>query len=449
MFNHEQQETVFLTKEHALLVLGYDHYPRDAGTTKELDIIINNFCGSVFRDVDGFNNRVRSLGKSIQVYFIGDVNKLEQVEKTNVKNIKIIKEFCIGHDLIERIKDQKSIDVVKIGMGQVPINVHDVGLLFKKFFDNPNKDYYYNIMREHRFQRLTESDKPGTAFRTGIYLSKVEKENESDGFRFKLLRCSTNFDGPTDNFRQTDVEIIEKVNETAKEFFNDPADLNHVLAQAYHNCKVFNEKTNTYKEKKATIKAHSDKTKDMPRNGLIVFCTFYENYYNNKFNHVNHSELKHLRNPPDDFYDYRYKQKTTALTKLRFRLKTDATHMANLVKSFEVTLYPNSVFVIPLSTNRLFTHEIVPSNLPINFTPTRMGYVIRCSTTDALFIDDETYIEKQQKQQKSMVKMVKPTPLRIKELKEKYVKENKGIEPVEYGFFDFSLNQSDYRKPIF
>lgn len=46
--------------------------------------------------------------------------------------------------------------------------------------------------------------------RKGIYITKI------DGFdgeiKFKLLRCSSNLKGPTDNFREADNEIINTVN---------------------------------------------------------------------------------------------------------------------------------------------------------------------------------------------------------------------------------------------
>ena len=57
-----------------------------------------------------------------------------------------------------------------------------------------------------------------------------------------------------------------------------PASLNHVLAQIYYNKSA----TEDQKQTKAKIKAHSDKTKDMPTNGLMAFCTFYDNL--NKIN---------------------------------------------------------------------------------------------------------------------------------------------------------------------
>lgn len=60
--------------------------------------------------------------------------------------------------------------------------------------------------------------------------------------------------------------------------------------------------------------------------------------------------------------------------------------------NFDITLYPNSVFVMSLDMNRLYTHEIIPSILPIDRIPTRMGYVIRCSKTNAIFKNEQTYI---------------------------------------------------------
>src|SRR5690606_15009020 len=100
-----------------------------------------------------------------------------------------------------------------------------------------------------------------------------------------------------------------------------------------------------------------------------AFCTFYKDFMNKKFD-ING---------------------TSVLTKLRFRLKKTVTD-SDLVKSFDVVLYPNSVFMISLSTNRLYTHEIIPSVLPIDRIPVRMGYVIRCSKTKAVYKDDKTYM---------------------------------------------------------
>jgi hypothetical protein len=145
------------------------------------------------------------------------------------------------------------------------------------------------------------------------------------------------------------------------------------------------------KQKKAKIKAHSDKTKDLPENAIIAFCSFSKSYSFCQFNDPN----LNIKKSKDDFFDCCYSRaksnKTTVLTKLKFRLK-DTVQDQSLVKKFSLTLYPNSVFLIPLSTNRFYTHEIQPSILPIDLIPTRMGYVIRCSNTMAVFKNDQTYI---------------------------------------------------------
>jgi hypothetical protein len=199
------------------------------------------------------------------------------------------------------------------------------------------------------------------------------------------------------------------------------------LAQIYENSD----------QGKAKIKAHSDKTKDMPRDGLIAFCTFYESYYNNKFNN---SELRGVNLSTNDKFDYCYRG-TSCLTKLHFRLK----HMVegNFVKEFSVTLYPNSLFIIPLSTNRIYTHEIRPSTLPIDKLPTRMGYVIRCSKTKAVFRDDNAYIDEDGK----CIKLQKITEQNIKELRDLYYEENVTDNIIDYGNVYYSMNNGDYMKP--
>lgn len=120
-------------------------------------------------------------------------------------------------------------------------NIYNVGYFFKNFFDS-EQDYFNLIENSHHFQSLTESNKSGSAYRKGIYLTKVEKNN--DHVKFNLLRCSTNLDGPTDNLREIDNYIIEKVNKASKECFKDeiPAELNHVLAQIYNNVVTENKK---------------------------------------------------------------------------------------------------------------------------------------------------------------------------------------------------------------
>ncbi len=298
----------------------------------------------------------------------------------------------------------------KIKSDKIPICINNIGLFFNNFFKN--QDLFDIIKEDHNFQNLTESNKPDTSYRTGIYLSDTVQNNKNE-IGFKLLRCSTNFEGPTENFSSTDNFILNKVNHAVKEYFDQPVYLNHVLAQIYTNVKQEGQNGKEGKERKTKIKEHSDKTKDMPKNGLIAFCTFYDQ-----------KVLDEL-----------------AMTKLRFRLKECVEDNENLTQKFDVILRPNSLFIIPLSTNRLYTHEIIPSSLPIDKLPTRMGYVIRCSKTNAVFKNDKTYINN--------IPLEKPTEENVKWLKELYSKENRTDEVIDYGKdVYFSLNEGDYMKPI-
>ena len=247
------------------------------------------------------------------------------------------------------------------------------------------------------------------------------------------MRCSSNLDGATDNFRNTDNEIISRINDTCQYFFEKEIELNHVLAQIYENNVIDNN------EKKAKIKAHSDKTKDMPIHGLIAFCTFYESYYNNASNASN--KMKDTEKSKTDIFDYQHGN-ATILTKMRFKLKSTVVS-DSLTKEFFVTLYPNYVLVIPLSTNRLYTHEITPSILPIEKIPIRMGYVIRCSKTKAVYKNNQTYIVENDQ----YTKLELANEPNIKRLKEIYYKENTTSDLINYGDINFSLNSGDYISP--
>ena len=281
------------------------------------------------------------------------------------------------------------------------MEIEQAGWYFKNVFGNDSK-YFDSVTKAHKFQNLTESDKPGQSYRTGIYLSNVE--NTKQGKEFNLMRCSTNFIGPTEQFVDCDHEIIEKVNKIAHEKYPDAPNLNHVLAQVYNNSVI------NGKEKKARIKGHSDKTKDMPDNGIIAFVTFYDQPVENEM----------------------------AMCKLRFKSKGDTK------KDFQVLLEPGSVFVIDLETNRQYTHEISPSLLNVDKSPTRLGYVIRCSNTKAVYKDNKVFIVDNDK----LEELQKPTMDNRKYIKNKYFDENSKVSKVCYDFINFSLNEGDYLEPI-
>jgi hypothetical protein len=310
-------------------------------------------------------------------------------------------------------------------LGRVPINVHGVGVYYRRFFDL-DSDLFNRIATEHTFQTLTESTKPGKAHRTGIYLTPVAQEGEE--LHFRLLRCSTNLSGPTENFGSIDRHIVDALNQEAAFIFQNQAPLNHVLAQIYHNTPA----AAAQKQSKAKISAHADKTKDMPVNGIMAFCTFYD-------------RLDKLQPLTKDPFDYGYKG-VSGLTKLHFRLKDAVAERSEctLPREFTLTLYPNSAFFMPLSTNRLYTHEIRSSMLDAELLPTRLGYVVRCSSTEAVHKHDRTFL----KRDGELVELEPPTIEGVDELRKLYAEENNTEAFIDYGNkFLFSMNAGDYSAP--
>lgn len=371
----------------------------------DLDFLKSNFAGSVCSTLPNENQLI--------IYFGGDASCLILDDVTKYQTIFIIKELSYNLGKFESSPNL-------ITLGRVPMNVHGVGIFFREFFD-AEKDIFSNVQSEHQFQNLTESNKQSSAFRTGLYLSQVT-QIESDTLQFHLLRCSSNFTGPTENFRETDHRIIDTINGIAEEIFEKPAKLNHVLAQIYHNTD----------KGKAKIKSHADKTKDMPRNGIMAFCTFYQKQM--------HSGIKRSDIDP---YDLTYKNKSV-LTSLRFRLKS-SDNKFDLPHDFKIKLYPNSVFLMPLSSNRIYTHEISPSILPFEYIPLRMGYVIRCSKTVAIHKDGYTFVRNDNGDYR---KLEAPTDADLDQLRKKYYQENTTDDFIDYGDVYFSMNQGDYMKPI-
>ncbi len=252
----------------------------------------------------------------------------------------------------------------------------------------------------------------------------IAPTDNSPGLMYNLLRCSTNFNGPTDNFQEADLNIVSRLNSVQSQFFSNGYEFNHVLAQIYHNTSSV----------KATIKSHSDKTKDMPTNGMMAFCTFYDEH-----------NMSRLMSQPNfskslDGLDHLYK-KTSILTKIVFTLKKD--QPACYPSQFDITLFPNSVFMIPLSTNRLYTHRIKPSGLPFDKIPTRMGYVVRCSNTQACYIHGKTHIV----EHNTLIPLVPITPADEIYLKHMYYEENMTSNVIQYEPIYFSMNNGDYMAP--
>jgi hypothetical protein len=376
----------------AIMLSGEDGVSKD-----NLEYFNIHFAGKCYVDLESFSKSTAKV-----IYLTGNISiNYEYIKDPLDKIIYVIKEYSSNYEY----------DTIKyevIPKKQIPVNFYGQGVFFENFFKD-DKDYFDLLTTQHVFQELRESNKEGVAYRSGIYLSKVEKKDQD--YHFNLLRCSTNLKGSTDNFRETDIEIMTKVNKTAEIYFENNAELNHVLAQVYQNVMIDS------KERKAKIKAHSDKTKDMPSNGLMAFCTFYKKSDQNIT--------------------------PKALTTLRF-CKKSCVNDEKLKDKFDVVLTPNSVFMMSLLTNRYYTHEIVPSQMSIEKIPIRLGYVIRCSNVKAVYKEGETFIVEGDQ----LVKMKKPTDEDITHLRHLYYTENVSDHPINYGKIHFSMNEGDYTQPL-
>jgi hypothetical protein len=379
--------------------------------------LVRDFFGSTITP-DDLASGSPDLGQKT-VYLCGDISGISDRQLRTASRVFVIRELSHGYH------EDADEPWPLVDLGRVPIRMGGVGVYYRRFFE-PGGDHFGRIGAEHEFQSLTESTKPGTAHRSGIYLTPVTQND--DELHFRLLRCSTNFSGPTENFRPTDTHIVEDLNREAAAVFRSPATLNHVLAQIYHNTLATVER----KQAKAKISAHADKTKDMPVNGIMAFCTFYDG-------------LDKLQPLAEDAFDYGVKG-ISGLTKLHFRLKepTEEREGSALPSQFTLTLYPGSVFFMPLSTNRLYTHEIRPSMLDTESLPTRLGYVVRCSSAEAVHKNGDTFL----KAAGDLVKLEPPTPVGMDELRRLYAEENRTSSVIDYGDdVLFSMNMGDYVAP--
>lgn len=439
-----KEENNLITKKHILI---YSHVETHSEPKyfNELEYVRNNFCGLVIGNLNEIH--LNNLSPDADIYILGDIkNILNSIVSKYIQipnQIFIIKELAFTDNIY-----YSDLKIISINLGKVPINICNVGVYFRNGFDF-NSDVindtnlFQSIVSEHQFQTLTESNKPTNAFRTGIYISEVKsRTKEQDELEFNLLRCSSNLSGPTDNMRTTDKLIVNEANKLAKKFFDTSTSLNHILAQVYSN----SIDSTDGKEKKAKIKSHSDKTKDMDKLGIMAFCSFYQNYNTRAKNFID-SKDRGFKKSQTDLFDYVYcggNGETSVLTKLRFRLKSDVPPDTNLEPQFDIKLYPNSIFLMSLKTNRLYTHEIVPSGLSIDKIPIRMGYVIRCSGTKAIWKNGKTWLVEKNN---NLIELLEPDEEKVKRLKGLYYMENMTSEKIVYEGFNFSLNNGDYLKP--
>jgi hypothetical protein len=413
---------------HAILVV--------ENTTKsdELTDVVKRFCGKVFQ-MDKLP-RMKHIKENSIVYVVSPcVQVCLEHEPLSKHPLYMIVDSKMEEDEMKRYENNQRVH--KVDIFEVPILIHNAGVFWRKCFPS-SIDYFAKINEEHKPQELTLHANPQKAYRTGFYATNVTQQ-EDGSLEFRLLRCSSNFSGPTDNLRETDKFIFDVANQRVGHVFPKNAKLNHVLAQIYHNSNNM----------KASIASHSDKTKDMNKDslnehsgfneggGLIAFASFYEQPLSSM-----------LKQNPDDPLDIVYKltkptKTATALTQLQFKRKQDAD--PTLVENFNVLLYKNSMFVIDLETNRNYTHEIVPSILPSEIVPVRCGYVLRCSDVKSIHKQGKTHYEFT----KNKFKLLKPlTAQKARDLKALYAQENQSSKLVNYPDIDFSMNAGDYTQPL-
>lgn len=341
---------------------------------KELSAIPELFYGTVYTDIN-------TLPKDVVIhYFCGD-------------SIKFYNDY-------PEYRQQSVTCVVLDTMHLLPrkITATSPGFYFPKLFQDGDL-IFDQVSKEHTMYSLTESDKGGKSFRTGVYLSPVE--TCPSGKLFQMMRCSTNFQGPTEAFEAIDQAIVRKVDNVVKQAWPNTAPLNHVLCQVYSASGT---------GKKARISRHSDKTKDMAKNGVIVFCTFYDSVCSNN----------------------------NQLSVLRFKNKFEQ-------ELFDVRLEPGSVFVIDLYTNRQWTHEILPSPIDADHCPVRMGYVVRCSNVKAFYEykSGQTFILEP-------LEAPEPGSKETSVIKDLYLRENKTGCKIVYpkSVNCLTLNNGDLQEPL-
>jgi hypothetical protein len=180
----------------------------------ELHYLTENFCGKVIKDI----SEIKIPLNDKRIYVCGDISHL----KNDANTFYVIRELSTNYEN----SNAKNIHLTELG--KVPIVVSNAGIYFRDLFDNEN--YFDAIQSEHIFQHLTESNKDSKALRTGIYLTEVSKEKTEIGeevLHYRLLRCSSNFTGPTDNFRDTDHVIINTLNEAITYTFENETKLYH------------------------------------------------------------------------------------------------------------------------------------------------------------------------------------------------------------------------------
>jgi hypothetical protein len=403
---YRRTEAVFNQDKHMLI---YGN-PSESTNLDDFNYIINNFCGRVYHASclpDFIQNKFDG-----KIWVMGDLKNMPKEQHLHV----------IGdHSIFENWSGMWTLT----DSGQVPINVSGIGVFFRQV---TNWNLFKSLLSGHKMFTLTETNKAGTAHRTGTYLSPMTR-HEDGSIEYQYLRCSTNLDGPTQEFNEFDNQIVVQVNSLARDYFTGAEPMNHVLMQLYNNTVVDG------KQVKARISSHADKTKDMHERGVMAFVTLYDLDEMNK--------LGSLPGMVTSRFDMKMNGKSIFPT-LLFKPKADIPHL----KEQSVPLYPGSVFIMSLSSNRIYTHALVPAVGEVAHLPTRLGYVARCSNRSAKWQEDGTYVKYGDTWHQMLPTDSEEASEEASVVRNLYFQENTTMNFMNYGEWHSSFNKGDYMKPV-
>lgn len=154
-------ENSLITGKHLLYV--------ETDLTTKLDYLVKNFCGKVIHSFTELASQ--TLDSKTNVYLTGNIGLFDEFDFAS-SSVYIVDYVSSNY---EKFTDR----IIKLG--QVPINLHNVGVYFRSWFSD-SVNWFENIGSEHEFQTLTESTKESNAFRKGIYYS-----SRAIGFRWKKI----------------------------------------------------------------------------------------------------------------------------------------------------------------------------------------------------------------------------------------------------------------------